>query len=147
MLWLKVAYYYIKTHTRINHDLCSCRGESYINYESHNSVKYRVSIALSGLIIAHCKTVQRTFQEHTRTCQWQVHCTGQWNSKQVSARRWSHGIWETLKRSAFTTWHFCNCCKILTSAPKEFMFVLYNNVVIKVIKSDMLMLLCLWSVC
>ena len=57
------------TQERMNHDLCSCREESYINYESHNSVKYCVSIALSGLIIAHCKTVQRTFQEHTRTCQ------------------------------------------------------------------------------
>ena len=41
---------------------------------------------------------------------------------------------------------FCNCCKILTGAPKEFMFVLYNNVVIKVTKSNILML-CLWSVC
>jgi len=56
-------------------------------------------------------------------------------------------IWATLRRSAFSTWHFCNCCKILTGAPKEFMFVLYNNVVIKVIKSNMLMLLCIWSVC
>ena len=56
-------------------------------------------------------------------------------------------MWATLKRSAFSTWHFCNCCKNLTSALKEFMFVLHNNVVIKVIKSDMLMLLCLWSVC
>ena len=57
--------------------------------------------------------------------------------------------WATLKRSAFSTWHFCNCCKILTGTPKEFTFVLYNNVVIKVIKSNMLMLLCLslWSVC
>ena len=49
-------------------------------------------------------------------------------------------IWATLKRSAFSTWHFCNCCKILTSAPKEFMFVLYNNVV------TLHMILSLWVI-